>query len=124
MINLPKLIAAIVVAGLAFPIFAAPHHGGPAHHKAKPKPGIAKRAPTRPDQRPLTRIQTPVNINTATAKMLQGIKGIGPKRAKAIIAYRDQNGKFETVQDLSKALSSSKVGPKRMKVLEKSLTVG
>ena len=121
MINLPKLIAAVVVAGLAFPTFAAPHHGGPVPHKAKAKPGIAKMAPTRPDQRPLTRIQTPVNINTATAQMLEGIKGIGPKRAKAIIAYRDQNGKFATAQDLAKV---NGIGPKRMKALEKSLTVG
>lgn len=42
-----------------------------------------------------------VNINTATVEELtEHMTGIGEKRAEAIIAYRDTNGNFTTVDDL------------------------
>ena len=41
-----------------------------------------------------------VNLNTATATDLDGIKGIGPSKAKAIIDYRSKNGPFKSVEDL------------------------
>ena len=45
----------------------------------------------------------PVNINTADAIALsKNIKGVGFKKAEAIIAYRDKNGKFKNVEDLKK----------------------
>ncbi len=48
------------------------------------------------------KLQT-VNINTADAQSLQNaLKGIGPKRAAAIIAYRTQNGPFKSADDLTK----------------------
>lgn len=43
-----------------------------------------------------------VNINTATATELEALPGIGPAKAKAIVAYRQQNGQFKTVEDLKK----------------------
>ena len=43
-----------------------------------------------------------VNINTATAAELEALPGIGPAKAKAIVAYRQQNGQFKTVEDLKK----------------------
>ncbi|MDH5600903.1 MAG: helix-hairpin-helix domain-containing protein [Gammaproteobacteria bacterium] len=45
----------------------------------------------------------PVNINTANAQSLsKNIKGIGLKKAEAIIAYREKHGEFKTVADLTK----------------------
>ncbi|QYJ77698.1 ComEA family DNA-binding protein [Shewanella acanthi] len=44
---------------------------------------------------------TSVNINTATAEQLQSLKGIGVAKAKAIIDYRTQNGKFKSIDDLA-----------------------
>lgn len=45
----------------------------------------------------------PVNINTADAQTLsKNIKGIGLKKAQAIIAYREENGQFKKVEDLKK----------------------
>ena len=45
----------------------------------------------------------PVNINTADAKTLaENIKGIGPKKAQAIVIYRRENGPFKTIHDLAK----------------------
>jgi competence protein ComEA len=44
----------------------------------------------------------PININQATLKELTSLPGIGKKRAKDIIAYREQNGKFSSIDDLKK----------------------
>ena len=33
-----------------------------------------------------------ININTATSEELDGLKGIGPTKAKAIVDYRKKNG--------------------------------
>lgn len=41
-----------------------------------------------------------VNLNTATKEELDAVKGIGPKKAEAIIEYRKKNGSFKTVDDL------------------------
>jgi competence protein ComEA len=46
---------------------------------------------------------SPVDINAAGAEALaEAIKGVGLKRAEAIVAYRDKNGPFATVDDLAK----------------------
>ncbi|WP_218938239.1 ComEA family DNA-binding protein [Parashewanella tropica] len=43
-----------------------------------------------------------ININTATAEQLQSLKGIGKKKAAAIVEYRKKHGKFKSVADLKK----------------------
>ncbi len=45
---------------------------------------------------------TMVNINTANAVQLSELKGIGLKKAKAIISYRETYGNFTQVNDLTK----------------------
>ena len=51
---------------------------------------------------PLVVHAEPVNINTADAGALaKALNGIGPAKAKAIIAYRDKNGPFKSVDQLS-----------------------
>lgn len=41
-----------------------------------------------------------ININTATAKELEELPGIGPTTAQAIIAYREKNGSFSSPEQL------------------------
>ena len=43
-----------------------------------------------------------VNINTATLTQLQRLEGIGEKRAGDIIAYREQNGPIESIEEVMK----------------------
>ena len=43
-----------------------------------------------------------VNINTATAEQLQTLPGIGQAKANAIVAYRENNGNFSSIEDLRK----------------------
>jgi len=62
-----------------------------------------------------------VNINSATIEELQAVKGIGPKTAAAIVAYRDSNGAFTDLSDLEQVKG---IGEKKLKKIEDSLTVG
>ena len=43
-----------------------------------------------------------VNINTATVEELKTLKGVGEKKAEAIIEYRKKNGSFKAKEDLMK----------------------
>ena len=49
-----------------------------------------------------------VNINTATVEELKTLKGVGEKKAEAIIEYRKKNGSFQTKEDLMKVRSIGK----------------
>lgn len=52
----------------------------------------------------------PVNINQADAGTIEReLQGIGPAKARAIVDYRENNGPFETVEDLLKVKG---IGPK------------
>jgi len=43
-----------------------------------------------------------VNVNKAeAAEIAEELKGIGLSKATAIVAYRDQNGPFETLEQLT-----------------------
>lgn len=45
----------------------------------------------------------PVNINTATAEELaQALTGVGAVKAAAIVADREQNGPFASVEELTR----------------------
>ncbi|OAZ69451.1 helix-hairpin-helix domain-containing protein [Bacillus siamensis] len=62
----------------------------------------------------------PVNINTATLDELQAISGVGQKKAEAIIAYREENGRFQTAEDL---MNVSGFGEKSFERIKTSITV-
>ncbi|CAA0082403.1 ComE operon protein 1 [Zhongshania aliphaticivorans] len=51
---------------------------------------------------PLFNSANAMDINTASAEELQTLKGIGPKRAAAIIRYREENGEIQSPEDLIK----------------------
>ncbi len=49
-----------------------------------------------------------ININSASATELESLPGIGPTIAQRIVAYRETNGPFATVDDL---INVSRIGP-------------
>jgi len=61
-----------------------------------------------------------VNINTATKEELTTLKGIGDKKAQAIIDYRKKNGDLKTVEDLEKV---DGIGPGTMKQIRAQIAV-
>ena len=63
---------------------------------------------------------TKVNINTATAEELETLKGIGPAKARAIVAYRDANGPFSSVEELTNV---SGIGEKTLANIIDDITV-
>ena len=63
--------------------------------------------------------QGTVNINTATLEELQTIKGIGKKKAEAILQYRKEHGPFRTKEDL---LQVKGIGKKALEAIENQVT--
>jgi len=64
----------------------------------------------------------PVDINTANAMVIsKTLKGIGLKKAQAIVAYREKHGKFKTVDDLAKVQG---IGKKTIALNKSNLTIG
>ena len=49
---------------------------------------------------PGTTVPAVVDVNTATAAELDALPGVGPSTAAAIVAYRQQHGRFASVDDL------------------------
>lgn len=64
--------------------------------------------------------QAKINLNTADLIALQQIKGIGRKRAKAIITYREEHGKFTSIDQINKVPG---INPGLARKLQEQLTV-
>lgn len=63
-----------------------------------------------------------IDINSATADQIaQAMKGIGPNKAEAIVLYREQNGPFTTVDDLTRVRG---VGKKTIEMNRGVISVG
>ncbi|HKJ22320.1 MAG TPA: helix-hairpin-helix domain-containing protein [Gammaproteobacteria bacterium] len=70
---------------------------------------------------PLAAFAEPVDLNTADAHTLAvALKGIGPSKAKAIIAYRELHGPFKSVDDLQ---SVKGIGAKTVESNRDAITV-
>ena len=65
---------------------------------------------------------SPVNVNTATQSELESIKGIGPSKAKTIIAERLDGGHFQDANDLQKRVRG--IGMRSVeKMVDNGLTI-
>jgi len=61
-----------------------------------------------------------LNLNAATAEQLDELKGIGPSKAQAIVAYREEHGAFKSVEEL---LQVNGIGAKVFAAIRDSLKV-
>ncbi|MUG30501.1 ComEA family DNA-binding protein [Aeromonas salmonicida] len=70
-------------------------------------------AADKPAAKPATTVTTAkesgkVNLNTASINELTALKGIGEKKAQAIVDFREKQGKFTTIEQLADV---SGIGP-------------
>lgn len=71
---------------------------------------------------PFTSAAAPINVNTATQTELESIKGIGPAKAKTIIAERLDGGHFQDANDLQKRVRG--IGMRSVeKMVDNGLTI-
>lgn len=61
-----------------------------------------------------------ININQADSTELQEIPGIGPSTADKIIQYRDENGRFQTIEDIQNV---SGIGEKTFEKMKDKICV-
>ena len=61
-----------------------------------------------------------VNINTASASELTSLDGVGDATAAKIIAYRQANGSFSSIEEIKKV---SGIGDKKFEALKDRITV-
>ncbi|NDJ54016.1 MAG: ComEA family DNA-binding protein [Chloroflexi bacterium] len=84
-----------------------------------PNPGVSDG----PDDEPAAQDGAPtgpININTANQEELEALPGIGPSLAERIIAYREENGPFETIEEIQDV---SGIGPSIFDELAPLITV-
>ncbi len=72
-----------------------------------------------------TAVQSPapngkIDINSAEAKLLETLPGIGEVRAQSIVQYREENGPFKRIEDI---LGVSGVGPATLEGLRDLIEV-
>jgi competence protein ComEA len=61
-----------------------------------------------------------LNINTANAQQLDLLPGIGPSLAERIIRYRQENGKFNSIDEL---LNVSGIGEKKLEEIRELVDI-
>jgi len=61
-----------------------------------------------------------ININTATVEELVKLKRVGPKYAIKIVEYREANGPFQSVEEITNVPG---IGPKTFEVNMEAITV-
>lgn len=61
-----------------------------------------------------------ININTATQTELELVTGVGPSTATKIIEYREENGKFQTVEDIKNVPG---IGDSKYESMKEQITV-
>ena len=82
-------------------------------------PTAAATAPTQTV--PEETVSFPVNINTADVDTLTALPGIGQVLAERILAYRQQNGSFRAIEEITKVEG---IGEKKAEAILDLITVG
>lgn len=85
-----------------------------------PEPQVLTETPETPEAPGLLEGEV-LNLNTASQTELTRLPGIGETKAAAIVAWRQEHGSFQTVEDL---MSVDGIGEKTLENLRPYVTVG
>ncbi|MER3402842.1 MAG: DNA-binding protein [Armatimonadota bacterium] len=96
-------------------IYVPRKHDKPANSSLVQRASASKPSPKR---RPS--LAFPLDINRATADELEQLPGIGPTLAQRIVEYRQQVGRFQSVDDLRNVRG---IGPKRLEQIRPLIVV-
>ena len=88
-----------------------------------PSKAIRKETKEKPTTNPIPSVDTSslININKADQSTLETLSGIGPAKARAIIAHRTSNGPFKAVDELVQVRG---IGQKTLEKLRAKITIG
>ncbi len=118
--GLVLLMTVITVSTL---VFTVPDLSGVERIVYRPKTGASTTATVAKTEKPKTEamINTyPLDINTATKEQLMAVPGIGENYADRIMAYREEYGDFESLDEL---LNIQGIGEKRLETFSEYLAV-
>lgn len=109
------LLAAVIIAGgiVAWQKYSPPHS---IEISLPPEPAPELDGEVNPAELPQK-----IDINRAEAWLLEALPGIGPSKAQAIIAYRQQNGGFKHIIKITEVEG---IGPAIYEDIKDLITVG
>jgi comEA protein len=106
------LVAVIVTGGIvAWQRYTPPH----TVEIYLPTPTVTSAAVSQPEA------PQKIDINRAEAWLLEALPGIGPSKAQAIIDYRQQNGRFANITEITRVEG---IGPAIYEQIKDLITVG
>jgi len=116
--------ALIVIGGILFGLKVQQHRSGNQTAEAEirriaaltPRTALAKVAAREDDSVPGV---DKINVNTATAKDIDAIPGVGKTLAERIVEFRQSHGR---IQDMNELLGVQGISPKKLETLNRYLT--
>jgi len=113
------VLCGLAAAGLIL-LLVAPRRGQPIELQPAPTRALSSaQFAMIPSLEPV--VTFPVNINTGGVADLDQLPGVGPSLAQSIIAYRDANGPFESLEEL---LQVPGIGPRTFEAIKPFITLG
>lgn len=123
-------ISALVVITLVFAAFTMGFFLGRNQNHAEISVSVSEKMMTAPSLPPAAEtepsteteaITFPISINQAEKEAFMALPGIGEVLAERIVAYRDENGRFDAPEEL---LNVEGIGQKRLEEILDLITIG